>query len=104
MALKLKPLDDHIVVKSLEIEETTEGGIVIPDTAKEKSQKGKVLAVGEGKLLKDGKRLAPSVSVGDIVLFGKYAGTEIKIEGEEFSIMRESDVLAKLIEEKSKKK
>lgn len=103
MALKLRPLDDHVVVKPLESVEKTEGGIVLPDTAKEKPQKGKVIAVGPGRLLKDGRRLALSVSVGDTVLFGKYSGTEVKIEGEELNIMRESDILGKLIEEKLEK-
>ena len=101
--MKVRPLHDRLIVKRLEEEEKTKGGIIIPDTAKEKPIEGKVIAVGPGRLLKDGRRLAPSVSVGDTVLFGKYSGTEVKIEGEELNIMRESDILGKLIEEKAKK-
>jgi chaperonin GroES len=95
MALKLKPLDDYVVVKPMEGEEKTEGGIVLPDTAKEKPQKGEVLAVGPGKLLKNGDRRPLSLKVGDTVLFGKWAGSDVKIEGEEYKIMREGDVLAR---------
>ncbi len=95
MAIELKPLDDYVVVKPMEGEETTEGGIVLPDTAKEKPQKGEVLAVGPGKLLSSGDRMPPSVKVGDMVLFGKWGGNDIKVEGEELKIMRESDILAK---------
>lgn len=94
--VKLRPLDDRIVVRRLEAEEKTAGGILLPDTAKEKPQKGEILAVGNGKLLDNGERAALEVAVGDIVLFGKYSGTEVKVGGEELSIMRESDVLAKL--------
>ncbi len=95
MAIKLKPLDDYVVVKPVEEEETSEGGIVLPDTAKEKPQKGEVLAVGPGKLLANGDRKPPAVKAGDMVLFGKWGGNDIKIEGEELKILKESDILAK---------
>jgi len=94
--VELQPLEDRIVIKRLEAEEKTAGGIVLPDTAKEKPQRGEVLAVGPGKLLDNGKRSALEVKVGDIVLFGKYSGTEVKVHGEECLIVRESDLLAKL--------
>ena len=94
--VELQPLEDRIVIKRLEAEEKTAGGIVLPDTAKEKPQRGEVLAVGPGKLLDNGKRVALEVKVGDIVLFGKYSGTEVKVSGEECLIVRESDLLAKL--------
>ncbi len=94
--ISLRPLDDRVVVKRLEAEEKTAGGIILPDNAQEKPQKGSVIAVGEGKLLDSGKRATPDVKKGDIILFGKYAGTEVKVEGEEYLIMRESDILAKL--------
>jgi chaperonin GroES len=94
MALNLQPLDDRIVVKPLDAEETTAGGIVIPDSAKEKPQTGTVTAVGPGKMLKSGDRAAPTVQVGDIVYYGKYSGSDVKVEGEEYKILRESDVLA----------
>jgi len=92
--MKLNPLDDRIVVEPMEAEEKTAGGIVLPDTAKEKPQKGKVLAVGPGKLLDDGSRAQPVVKKGDVILYAKYGGTEVKVEGKELLIMRESDVLA----------
>ncbi|NLN29338.1 MAG: co-chaperone GroES [Firmicutes bacterium] len=92
--MKLKPLGDRVVVKPIEQEETTAGGIVLPDTAKEKPQQGEVLAVGTGKLLDNGERVPLEVKVGDKVLYAKYAGTEVKIEGETYLIMRESDILA----------
>ena len=92
----LQPLDDRIVIRRLEAEEKTAGGIVLPDTAKEKPQKGEILAAGPGKLLEDGKRAPMEVKVGDTVLFGKYSGTEVKVSGEECLIIRESDLLAKL--------
>lgn len=95
--IKLRPLDDRIVVEPLEAEETTPGGIVLPDTAKERPQRGKVLAVGPGRLLDNGKRTEMSVAVGDEVIFGKYSGTDIEIEGKEVKILRESDVLAKVL-------
>jgi len=97
MAESLKPLADRVVVKPIEGERVSKGGIVLPDTAKEKPQEGKVIAVGEGRLSEDGKRLPMDVKVGDIVIYAKYGGTEIKIEGEEFMILRESDILAKKI-------
>ncbi len=95
--IKLRPLDDRIVVEPLEAEETTPGGIVLPDTAKEKPQRGTVLAVGPGRLLDNGKRSEVSVAVGDEVIFGKYSGTDLEIEGREVKILRESDVLAKVV-------
>ena len=95
MAIKLEPMADRLVVRPIEREEVTKGGIVLPDTAKEKPQEGEVLAVGPGRLSDDGKRLAMDVSVGDIVIYAKYGGTEIKIEEEELVILRESDILAK---------
>ncbi|MDR3211050.1 MAG: co-chaperone GroES [Planctomycetota bacterium] len=95
-SLKLRPLDDRIVVKRLEAEEKTSGGIILPDNAKEKPQKGEVIAVGPGKLLDSGKRATPDVAAGDLVLFGKYSGSEIKVDGTEYLIMRENDILAKL--------
>ena len=94
--MNIRPLDDRIVVEPMEAEEKTAGGIVLPDTAKEKPQKGKVVAVGEGKLLDDGKRAPMSVKKGDLILYAKYGGTEVKVEGKELLIMRESDVLAKV--------
>ena len=95
--LKLKPLDDRIVVEPVEAEERTAGGIVLPDTAKEKPQRGKVLAVGPGKLLDDGKRGEMSVAVGDEVIYGKYSGSDIEVDGREVKILRESDILAKVV-------
>ena len=95
--MKLKPLGDRLIVRAIEEEETTASGIVLPDTAKEKPQKGKVLAVGEGRYDEDGsKRIPLDVAEGDEVLYSKYGGTEIKIEGEELLVLRESDVLAKV--------
>lgn len=93
MSLKVKPLGDRLVVKPLEEEEVTPGGIVIPETAKEKPQKGEVLAVGPGGRDDSGKRIPMDVSVGDKVLFAKYGGTEIKLDGEKLMILRESDIL-----------
>jgi chaperonin GroES len=95
MAVKLQPLADRLVVKPIEREEVTKGGIVLPDTAKEKPQEGKVMAVGPGRLSEDGKRIAMEVKVGDVVIYAKYGGTEIKIEDEELVILRDSDILAK---------
>ena len=94
--IDLVPLDDRIVIRRLEAEEKTAGGIVLPDTAKEKPQRGEVIATGPGKMLENGKRAALEIKVGDIVLFGKYSGTEVKVHGEECLIVRESDLLAKL--------
>ena len=95
MAVKLQPMGNRLVVKPMQTEEKTKSGIYLPDTAKEKPQEGKVIAVGPGRVTDDGKRIPMDVEVGDIVLYTKYGGSEIKIEGEEFIIMRESDVLAK---------
>ncbi len=100
MAVKLQPLGDRIVVKPIEREEVTKGGIVLPDTVKEKPQEGKVLAAGPGRLSEDGKRIAMDVKVGDVVLYVKYGGTEVKIDGEELMILRESDILAKKVGKK----
>ena len=91
--MKLRPLQDRIIVERLEEESITAGGILIPDTAKEKPQRGKIVAVGKGKVTEDGKVLPVDVKVGDKVLFGKYSGTEIKIEGIDYLIMREDDIL-----------
>ncbi|NIS59967.1 MAG: co-chaperone GroES [Proteobacteria bacterium] len=91
--MNIRPLQDRILVKRIEEEEKTEGGIIIPDTAKEKPIEGKVIAVGKGKVSEDGKVRPLDVKKGDRILFGKYAGTEVKIEGEEHLIMREDDVL-----------
>ena len=102
MAVKLQPLADRVVVKPIEREEVTKGGIVLPDTAREKPQEGKVLAVGPGRLSEDGKRIAMDIKVGDTVIYAKYGGTEIKIEDEELVILRESDILAKKGEPKPK--
>ncbi len=104
MAVKLEPLADRLVVKPIEKEEVTKGGIVLPDTAKEKPQEGEVLAVGPGRLSEDGKRIPMDIKVGDIVIYAKYGGTEIKIENEELIILRESDILAKKAESKPKTK
>lgn len=95
--VNLKPLDDRVVVKVLDAEEKTAGGIVLPDTAKEKPQRGRVTAIGLGKLTNDGKRLALTVAVGDEVVFGKYSGSDIKINNEDFKVLRESDLLAKVV-------
>ncbi len=92
--MAVKPLDDRILVKQSEAQETTAGGIVLPDTAREKPQRGKVVATGPGKLLDSGERGEMSVKKGDEIFYGKYAGTEIKIDGEDYVILRESDVLA----------
>lgn len=92
--MKIKPLQDRLVVKRIEEEEKTKGGIIIPDSAKEKPQEGRVVAVGDGKMLESGQKAPLTVKVGDKILFGKYSGTEIKIDGEEHLILREDDVLA----------
>ncbi len=96
MASKLIPLADRVVVKAVDREEVTKSGLVLPETAKEKPQEGKVIAVGPGKLSEAGKRIALDLKEGDTVIFAKYAGTEIKLEEEEYLILRESDILAKL--------
>ena len=95
--MKLNPLDDRVVVELVEAEETTPGGIVLPDTAKEKPQRGRVIAVGPGRLLDSGERCPVSVSVGDEVLFGKYSGTDVEVDGKELKVLRESDILAKIV-------
>jgi chaperonin GroES len=92
--MKIKPLQDRLVVKRIEEEEKTKGGIIIPDSAKEKPQEGRVVAIGDGKTLESGQKAPLTVKPGDKILFGKYSGTEIKIDGEEHLIMREDDVLA----------
>jgi chaperonin GroES len=91
--MKIRPLQDRVIVKRIEEEEKTKGGIIIPDTAKEKATEGLVVAVGKGKTTEDGKLIKPDVKAGDRILFGKYAGTEVKIDGEERLIMREDDIL-----------
>ena len=91
--MKLRPLGDRILVKRIKEEEKTKGGIIIPDTAKEKPQEGKVVAVGKGKVAEDGKLIAPEVRAGDKILFGKYSGSEIKLEGDELIVLREDDIL-----------
>lgn len=97
MALKINPLDDRVVVTPLEAEERTAGGVILPEAAKEKPQQGKVVAVGPGRMLKDGGRAEPGVKKGDTVVYGKYSGTDVKVDGKEFKILRESDILAKLV-------
>lgn len=92
----IRPLDDRIVVKVLDAEEVSSGGILLPDAAKEKPQRGKVTAIGEGKLLDDGKRVALEVKKGDVVIYGKYSGSDVKVDGQDFKILRESEVLAKV--------
>ncbi len=92
--VKLTPLGDRVLIKPMPSEERTKGGVILPDTAKEKPQKGEVIAVGKGKLTDDGKRIEMEVKVGDKVLYGKYAGTEIKYEGEEYLIVKQSEILA----------
>ena len=94
--MKIRPLGDRILVKRIQEEETTKGGIIIPDTAKEKPQEGKVVAVGKGKTTEEGKLVPPDVKAGDKILFGKYSGSEVKIDGEEHLIMREDDILGVL--------
>ena len=95
--IKIRPLDDRVVVEPMPAEEVTAGGIVLPDNAQEKPQRGTVVAVGPGKLLDSGERGELSVTVGDEVIFGKYGGTEIEIEGTDVKILRESDILAKVV-------
>jgi len=92
--MKIRPLHDRVIVKRMEGEEKTKGGIIIPDTAKEKPVEGKVIAVGSGKVLENGKRVPLQLKAGDRILFGKYSGTEVKIDGEEHLIMREDDIIA----------
>ena len=95
--LRVRPLDDRVVVEPVEAEERTAGGIVLPDTAKEKPQRGTVVSVGPGKLLDNGNRGDLSVTVGDVVIYGKYSGTDVEIEGRDVKILRESDILAKVV-------
>ncbi len=95
MAAKLKPLADRVVIRPIEREEVTKGGIILPDTAREKPQEGEIIAVGPGRLSDDGKPIKMDVKVGDRVIYARYAGTEIKIDDEELVILRESDILAK---------
>ena len=102
MAIKLQPTADRLVVRPIEREDVTKGGIFLPDTAKEKPQEGEVLAIGPGRLTEDGKRIAMDIKVGDIVVYTKYGGTEIKIDDEELIILRESDILAKKATKKAK--
>ena len=92
--MKLKPLADRVIIKPSASEEKTKGGLFVPDTAKEKPVIGEVVAVGPGKITEDGKKITPEVKVGDKVLYGKYSGTEVTVEGEEFLIMREADIFA----------
>ena len=96
LSLKVRPLDDRVVVEPLEAEEKTAGGILLPDTAKQKPQRGRVLAVGPGKLTDKGDRAALSVQKGDEVIYGRYSGSDIEVDGREIKIMRESDILAKV--------
>jgi chaperonin GroES len=97
--MSITPLYDRILVKRLEEEEQKIGGIIIPDTAKEKPQEGEVIAVGAGRVLENGERQVPDVKVGDKILFGKYSGTEVKYDDEEYLIMREDDILAKIVKD-----
>ena len=91
--MKLKPLNDRVIVTPLAADDKTPGGVILPDTAKEKPNKGKVVAAGPGRYLDDGKRVALAVKTGDVVWYGKYSGTEVKVGGEEFKILREEDIL-----------
>jgi chaperonin GroES len=95
--VRVRPLDDRVVVEPLEAEDKTAGGILLPDTAKQKPQRGRVLATGPGKLLDDGKRAKVAVAKGDEVLYGRYSGTEVEVDRKELKIMRESDILAKIM-------
>jgi chaperonin GroES len=91
--MKIRPLQDRVIVERMDEEQKTKGGIIIPDTAKEKPMEGKVVAVGKGRTTEDGKLMKPDVKAGDRILFSKYAGTEVKVEGKEYLIMREDDIL-----------
>ena len=93
MTTSIRPLHDRVLIRRLDEQEQVRGGIIIPDTAKEKPQQGEVVAVGEGRIDKDGKRVPPDVKAGDRVLFGKYSGSEVKLDGEEYLIMREDEIL-----------
>lgn len=94
--MKLRPLDDRVVIEPMEAEEMTAGGIVLPDAAQEKPQRGHIVAIGPGKLLDNGRRAELSVGIGDQVIFGKYAGSEVEVDGKDLKIMRENDILAKV--------
>lgn len=94
--MALRPLEDRVVLKILDAETVSAGGIVLPDSAQEKPQRGKITAVGEGRLSKDGNRIKPDVKKGDVVLFGKYAGSDVKIDGTDYKILRENEILAKV--------
>jgi chaperonin GroES len=96
--VRLRPLDDRVVVEPQEAEERTSGGIVLPDTAKERPQRGAIISVGPGKLLDNGSRGKLSVEVGDVVIYGKYSGTDIEVSGKDVKILRESDILAKIVD------
>jgi chaperonin GroES len=95
--LNLRPLDDRVVVQPTEAEETTAGGIVLPDSAREKPQRGKIVAVGPGKMLDSGNRGELSVGIGDTVIYGRYGGSDVEVDGKELKILRESDILAKIL-------
>ena len=95
--LKIRPLDDRVVVEPVEAEERTAGGIVLPDSAQEKPQRGHVIAIGPGKLLESGQRATPALSVGDEVIYGKYSGSDIEVDGHEVKILRETDILATVL-------
>ncbi|GIW97311.1 MAG: 10 kDa chaperonin 1 [Pirellulaceae bacterium] len=95
--IKIRPLDDRVVVQPVEAEETTAGGIVLPDTAREKPQRGTVVAVGPGRLLDNGERAPLSLAIGDQVIYGKYGGSDVEVNGQEYKILRENDVLAKVL-------
>jgi chaperonin GroES len=95
--LRIRPLDDRVVVEPLEADEKTAGGILLPDTAKQKPQRGRILAIGPGKLLDDGKRAAMSVAKGDEVIYGRYSGSDIEVDRREIKILRETDILAKVV-------
>ena len=94
--MAIRPLDDRVLLQVVDSEETTTGGIVLPDSAREKPQRGKVKAIGTGKLLDDGRRVKPDVKKGDVVLFGKYAGSDVEVEGVEYKIVRENEILGKI--------
>jgi chaperonin GroES len=96
--VRLRPLDDRVVVEPQEAEERTSGGIVLPDTAKERPQRGSIVSVGPGKLLDNGSRGKLSVEIGDVVIYGKYSGTDIEVAGKDVKILRESDILAKVLD------
>lgn len=103
MAINLEPMADRVIIKPIEKEEVTKGGLVIPDTVKEKPQEGEVIAIGPGRLSEDGKRVPIDVKKGDRVIYAKYAGTELKYEDEDYLVLRESDILAKVIKSKKSK-